>query len=83
MNHRATRDQITENLAERDRNAVWTVAAHALDRDDCAELLAMLGLDPAISIRCPRCGSALPGMPNSSPPITRTGPPDTWRGCAR
>ncbi|HEY4007618.1 MAG TPA: hypothetical protein VGM60_20885 [Pseudonocardia sp.] len=32
-------------LAEQNRKAVQVVAGQASDRDDCVELLAMLGLD--------------------------------------
>lgn len=70
MNHRGARERIAEDLAERDRHAVWTVAAHALDRDDCAELLAMLGLEASIGKRCSPSGPVLPSVP-SSPPLGR------------
>ncbi|MBO0873052.1 MAG: hypothetical protein J2P19_06625 [Pseudonocardia sp.] len=38
---------------ERDWQAVRVVAGHATDIEDCAELLAMLGLD-ARAVRAPR-----------------------------
>lgn len=79
MNHRGARERIAEDVAERDRNAVWTVAAHALDRDDCAELLAMLGLEASTGRRCPRSGSALPSLPGSPTAAAQPGTLNTWR----
>ena len=40
------RAEEAERLAELNGRAVLTVANHAADVTDCAELLAMLGLDP-------------------------------------
>lgn len=83
MNYQEVRDRIAEDLAERDRNAVWTVAAHAVDRDDCAELLAMLGLDASTSRRCPRSAQILPSVPSSPESAARAGTLDSWHGYAR